>query len=787
MIERLIKRSLNADVFGLAFVFSATLIFVHGVVSSVPDVEPSLYYWDGVVALVIGLGLGKSKSKPIQASAGIVAVGAGGVWILGARLGVPLIRLGQETFALIPQIVSAIRLKTGVDPSALVEAWEVIRLFSAALAVRFQIWIIGLTQNSSADDALTRNLIWLLWVWLIAAWTGWHAMRRDATVTMLPALLTLVSIASYSGEQTVTVWGLAMSQLLLMGIWTHKNHTRVWEARQVDYSESIIYDSTQAIILLALFVGALSFITPSITLREAREFLRAQNSNEVADALGIETNPDPPDIFTVKAPSLPRQHLLGGGSASSDRIVMTIRTGELSPRASAEIAARAPRHYWRSVIYDRYIGGGWVTSGSLRQNYPANTPLIPGVLSEYRQLRFDVQMERVEGRIIWTGILASADIPLTVEWRLKPTSNLLADQSALLEADIFAAPTTARAYTATAFLPEFTLAQLRAASADYPEEIRARYLDLPPTIPPRVLALAHEITSNMDNPYDKASAIESYLRANYPYDLDIPAPPSDRDVVDFFLFDLKKGYCDYYASAMVVLARASGLPARFVSGYAPGEYDAPNAQYIVRERHAHSWVEVYFPQIGWIEFEPTASIDEITRAENQSSLPVTQEETYRPPKKSFTFTLRRPGSIVFPLLFLAFIAAAYFLWFERWTLRRYSPSVAIALIHQRLYRIGRPLAGERTRSETAMEFALNLNRNLRITTSPRYEKLSHELQHEINALTAIHQSSLFRNVRVTLGDFHNAWRSWTRIRWRLLIVMAVHKLNNLRAARDPQP
>ena len=84
-----------------------------------------------------------------------------------------------------------------------------------------------------------------------------------------------------------------------------------------------------------------------------------------------------------------------------------------------------------------------------------------------------------------------------------------------------------------------------------------------------MLDLAKELTANMANPYDKAKAIEAYLRT-YPYSLDIKPPPPDRDVADYFLFDQKIGYCDYYATSMVVLSRAVGLPARLVIGYANG-------------------------------------------------------------------------------------------------------------------------------------------------------------------------------------------------------------------------
>ena len=78
-------------------------------------------------------------------------------------------------------------------------------------------------------------------------------------------------------------------------------------------------------------------------------------------------------------------------------------------------------------------------------------------------------------------------------------------------------------------------------------------------------------------------------------------------MADYFLFDLKTGYCDYYATSMIVMARAVGLPARLVIGYANGDYDPVKAEYVIREADAHSWVEVYFAGAGWVEFEPTAS------------------------------------------------------------------------------------------------------------------------------------------------------------------------------------
>jgi hypothetical protein len=170
-----------------------------------------------------------------------------------------------------------------------------------------------------------------------------------------------------------------------------------------------------------------------------------------------------------------------------------------------------------------------------------------------------------------------------------------------------------KAGTAYQVVSSITLADedsLRAAGTDYPAWVVPRYLQVPRTLPGRVKDLAEQITAGRDTPYDKAIAVESYLR-NIPYNQEIDAPPAGHDGVDYFLFDAKQGYCDYYASAMVMLLRSAGVPARYVQGYSQGDFD--NGAYHVRGVHAHAWPEVYFPGYGWIEFEPTASQPAIVR------------------------------------------------------------------------------------------------------------------------------------------------------------------------------
>jgi hypothetical protein len=137
------------------------------------------------------------------------------------------------------------------------------------------------------------------------------------------------------------------------------------------------------------------------------------------------------------------------------------------------------------------------------------------------------------------------------------------------------------------------------------EELYSKYTQLPETITPRVRQLAEELTRDNQNKYDKAKAVETYLSRNYPYSLTPGNPPRRKDFVDYFLFEGKKGYCTYYASAMTVLLRCVDIPARYVEGYIlPPE--SKDGVFKVTNQQAHAWVEVYFDDYGWISFEPTS-------------------------------------------------------------------------------------------------------------------------------------------------------------------------------------
>jgi hypothetical protein len=179
-------------------------------------------------------------------------------------------------------------------------------------------------------------------------------------------------------------------------------------------------------------------------------------------------------------------------------------------------------------------------------------------------------------------------------------------------------------YIVTTEYSTATDADLQQAGTAYPDWV-STFSGLPetgyrnPKVIERIHQLAVQVTeaAGAKTPYDKAKAIEAYLRdsRNFTYTLTPPLPPTGRDPLDFFLFDSKQGYCEFFASAMGDMLRSLGIPTRLVNGFGPGNYDTTTNAWIVRGEDAHTWVETYFPDYGWIPFEPTpdGSYTPITR------------------------------------------------------------------------------------------------------------------------------------------------------------------------------
>jgi hypothetical protein len=342
-------------------------------------------------------------------------------------------------------------------------------------------------------------------------------------------------------------------------------------------------------------------------------------------------------------------------------------------------------------------------------------------------------------------------------------------------------------YTVISAISTATVNELRAAGENYPDWVRERYLQLPRSLPRRVVDLAHEATNGASSGFDKSVALETYLRNNFTYTTHVTTVPPDRDWVDYFLFDSKQGYCDYFATAMVVMLRAEGVPARVASGFAPGEFDQTTGISTVRENHAHTWVETYFPRYGWIIFEPSSirpipprleeaaapppATDNASAAANDTSQ-LTQDELDEllnlrdqatPPVSQPPFLLSWPGVLVlvFGLILVVGLTGAAFIGVA-WTrgmrsVKRYQRPYA------ELVKLGRWSGTVRPRtSDTPFEVAERLGRQV-----PRAEPA-------ISQLTGAYVEATY----ASRPPSNDPWPAWLAVRWDVIRGLFSRKLGH---------
>ncbi|HAH05742.1 MAG TPA: hypothetical protein DCM05_04315 [Elusimicrobia bacterium] len=260
-----------------------------------------------------------------------------------------------------------------------------------------------------------------------------------------------------------------------------------------------------------------------------------------------------------------------------------------------EIESAEPR-YWRAASYDTFDGQGWSQSSGVPRRVDCRDAL--------RESGPDARRLDISAKVLPGGSFTQLPVPLSPSKVCAGDAPVSFDESSLGLS--VGSPLTAGArYTASSLVKRYSAETLRGASEDYSPEVREHYLQLPPGTPSRIRELALSVTAGESNQFDRARRIEAFLGrgGKYPYTLDPPATPRGRNGVDFFLFDIKRGYCSYFSSAMAVLLRSIGIPSRVVSGFAPGPWNARTRSVALTLPHA--WVEVYFPGQGWVEFEPT--------------------------------------------------------------------------------------------------------------------------------------------------------------------------------------
>ena len=291
-----------------------------------------------------------------------------------------------------------------------------------------------------------------------------------------------------------------------------------------------------------------------------------------------------------------------GGYPGFSNTMNTSLRGDLGDQVVMRVRAPAP-DFWRGQTFSRFDGTSWYveqySSGDGNEGPDHRIPRAEGDLYDLTVEPDFTQTFYVE--VDMPNILFVAPQPLRVildgtVW-YRPDGALRSD---------FVLP-AGSAYTVQSRRSGATAESLRTTSYEG-FRIPTKYLQVPDSTSDRTRALAAQLAAGSPSTYDTILRIQDWLGANTQYDLDAPVPPSGADAVDDFLFESQLGFCEQIASATAIMLRTLGIPARIATGYVPSERDEIAGVWISRASDAHAWVEVWFPDHGWVSFDPTASV-----------------------------------------------------------------------------------------------------------------------------------------------------------------------------------
>ena len=530
--------------------------------------------------------------------------------------------------------------------------------------------------------------------WSTAFFCGYQLTRHANTLAaVLPSgvLMFIIYLNHYTTRDYSWLFGayLLVSMLLVGRIKFITDRTK-WMEQRVKISAESSMDINNAIMIcgamLILAVWVVPYTLPyNASARKAWQRVSANwfPENDQIDNMFASVKKD-----NVPSNDFYRSELaLGTRAAQSENIAFLVYT----PAAASDF----PRLYWRGRVYDRYSEGRWQTSELENIKYfPQDGDLNIPDTSQRFNLNFSFSVY-IKGQTIlysaaqpiWTSHPASIGYAgITGENNEEEMMDIVALQaSPYLEAG--------ETYHANSMLTNPIIPELQASGQEYPAWVTERYLQLPTGFSKRIQTLALDITSGLNNPYDQAAAITNYLRSNIEYTPVVSQPEGTEDPLEYFLFESKKGFCNYYASTEVLMLRSIGIPARLAVGFAQGEPNLQNTFYTVRERDAHAWPEVYFPGYGWIEFEPTGNQQPVQRPEEREEKPAVIPEAINNPTELDALAQEKPENalelerqaVQFPtrvqIIELSIAGGMGLLWLAGLLLKkRYAPNIQTSAI-----------------------------------------------------------------------------------------------------------
>lgn len=618
-------------------------------------------------------------------------------------------------------------------------------------------WLRAVWAGNSSQETIVFLLGLSLLAWFLAAYAGWSAWRQKRPLLGLSLMGLAVAINSYFGAEAIH-WTAAFISVagLATAVMHYTNLEQQWQAHQVDYSTEIRTDLTLYAALISVALLLLALLLPAFRIsRLAQLFLQQeavqQAEQTLTSAFAGVRQPDTGSGLSggLSGPGvLPRAYLLGNAPELHETVVMT-----------AVVTPEPPDHatHWRALSYDIYTGRGWAISEERLEDFPANSQLPLPALAGQSLLEQSVYWQLDERVIRYTlGQPRQFDQDVVTAWRgLTDLVRVQSDQGP--------------AYHAVSQISTATAADLQAASGAIPAVIQGRYTQLPADLPSRIQELAQTVTADAATPYAQALALERFLR-QYTYSLDIAPPPRNVDPVAFFLFEQQTGYCDYFASAMTVMARTLGLPARLAVGYLAQPADESGVQ-TIRQINSHSWTEIYFPEYGWIEFEPTAVFaTNRVSAFDPAGRGLSETDTELPPLESPPLPQPDPPLPWTRLIVIGILALALLAWW--WWQRAAAGSIrgvvwAFGRLQQQARHLGQPVPASQTPAEFGTQFQNHLN------TFGRYSQLKEiiaKIEIQVKELVNLFNNRQYGQARSGDEVALTIWRHLKRPLWLLRLI-----------------
>jgi transglutaminase-like putative cysteine protease len=491
---------------------------------------------------------------------------------------------------------------------------------------------IPFNQGLKADNFVFLALLAIL-MWVLAYFCAWAIFRwqRVWWVVMICGLAMMLNINYSSARLTGFLIAFLLFALLLVVRASLAFYEHQWRAARISYSPELVSTCLQAGLVVSIVAILIAWLAPvALASRPLQPFWdkvgepwrRFQDySSRVFEDLNYQN--EPPLI-----PLGDRRMWFGGAVELTDTPIL-------------DVEAAAGR-YWRVMVFHEYLSNGWVNTDpdTILLDENEETLAFPEL-----ELRHEVTQTMVLQRAReLADALVAAGQPLRASVPTRATVTFVTHEDDLIHApdgSVFPpAPGDPSALYSRLSLPAggtyevlSSLSQadeesLREAGTGYPSWVVPRYLQLADSLPERVRLLAEQVTAGTESAYDSAKAVEDYLRS-IPYNEKIDPPSPGQDGVDYFLFEVQEGYCQYFSSAMVVMLRAVGIPARYVQGYSQGQSE--EGVYHLLEQDGHAWPEVYFPGYGWVEFEPTSGEPVLVRPRTQDE--ETEDRPQRGPER----------------------------------------------------------------------------------------------------------------------------------------------------------